>query len=248
MSTDPHLSDCLRVGLGFAMNAAQARHHGTLTTIHLLYALLHDPDAGDVLDSCGADLDALERDLEALLGTPMDPSPSDEIGAPEVGAFTPVFRLAWERSCDRSEINGVDLLGALLAYDPFAAQLARPLQQAGMLLEDARVVLLRHGITAMHVLAARSLPPHAEVELAPGSAAIVVHNDDVTPMVFVADLLRCELGLGHAAAVRAMLAVHQFGYHDVAIRDRAAALRIVESMVSRARAEKLPLRVTVRLK
>jgi ATP-dependent Clp protease ATP-binding subunit ClpA len=61
------LSDELRVALGMAVERARDRHHEFLTLEHLLFGLLHDPSATDILEACGANLEALEREVEGIL-------------------------------------------------------------------------------------------------------------------------------------------------------------------------------------
>jgi ATP-dependent Clp protease ATP-binding subunit ClpA len=61
------LGDDLRVALGMALDNARQRKHEFLTTEHLLHGLLHDPRAAEILDACGADLDALEVQVEEIL-------------------------------------------------------------------------------------------------------------------------------------------------------------------------------------
>lgn len=61
------LSDELRVALGMAVERARERRHEFLTLEHLLYGLLHDPAATDILEACGADLEALEREVDDIL-------------------------------------------------------------------------------------------------------------------------------------------------------------------------------------
>jgi ATP-dependent Clp protease ATP-binding subunit ClpA len=56
-------SDDLRVAMGMALDDAQKRRHEFLTNGHLLYGLLHEPRASEILEACGADLKALEKEL-----------------------------------------------------------------------------------------------------------------------------------------------------------------------------------------
>jgi ATP-dependent Clp protease ATP-binding subunit ClpA len=62
------LGDDLRIALGMAVDYAQAHRHEFLTLEHLLYGLLHDPRAGEILEACGASLERLEADVVAALG------------------------------------------------------------------------------------------------------------------------------------------------------------------------------------
>src|SRR5688572_16422916 len=87
-------SDDLRVAMGMALEDARQRRHEFLTLEHLLYGLLHDPRASEILEACGADLKALEKDvLEYLEG--IDPI---EI----TGDYDPVQTLGFGRVVNRA--------------------------------------------------------------------------------------------------------------------------------------------------
>lgn len=61
------LGDEVRVALGMALERARQSRHEFITLEHLLLGLLHDPEASEILEACGADLKALEaRVVEAL--------------------------------------------------------------------------------------------------------------------------------------------------------------------------------------
>jgi ATP-dependent Clp protease ATP-binding subunit ClpA len=63
------LGDDLRVALGMAVEYARQQRHEFLTLEHLLYGLLHDPRASEVLEACGVNLKALERDVLEVLAS-----------------------------------------------------------------------------------------------------------------------------------------------------------------------------------
>jgi len=54
----------LEATLGLAVAEARRRRHEYLTIEHVLYALLHDESAAEVIRHCGGDLRALKRELE----------------------------------------------------------------------------------------------------------------------------------------------------------------------------------------
>ncbi len=54
----------LEATLGLAVAEARRRRHEYLTIEHVLYALLHDDTAAEVIHHCGGDVPALMRDLE----------------------------------------------------------------------------------------------------------------------------------------------------------------------------------------
>ena len=90
-------SDDLRVAMGMALETARNRRHEFLTLEHLLYGLLHDPRASEILEACGADLKQLEKDvLEYLEG--IDPI---EI----TGDYDPVQTLGFGRVVNRNGLR-----------------------------------------------------------------------------------------------------------------------------------------------
>ena len=87
----------LEAALGLAVAEARRRRHEYLTIEHVLYALLHDDDAADVLRRCGAELGDLERDLEAYL---------DQLDAlPEGSSRDPAQTLGFQRVMQRAAIH-----------------------------------------------------------------------------------------------------------------------------------------------
>jgi len=60
-------TDNLRMAMGMAIEDAKERRHEFLTLEHLLYGLLHEPRASEILEACGADLTRLEQKLKEYL-------------------------------------------------------------------------------------------------------------------------------------------------------------------------------------
>jgi ATP-dependent Clp protease ATP-binding subunit ClpA len=85
----------LQATLNLAANEAIKRRHEFLTLEHLLFAMLHDDTASDVLRNCGGDLEALRRDLEEFFKESMQPLPRGVERYPEQTA-------AFERVLDRA--------------------------------------------------------------------------------------------------------------------------------------------------
>lgn len=61
------LSDNLRHALGLAIEAARDAKHEFLTLEHMLHAMLHNPRASQIIEACGGNLVALEKDLGVVL-------------------------------------------------------------------------------------------------------------------------------------------------------------------------------------
>jgi len=110
-------SDDLRVAMGMAHEDAKRRRHEFLTLEHLLYGLLHDPRASEILQACGADLKALEKDLVEYL---------DGVEGIEVeGDYEPIQTLGFRRVLNRAllhvqsqnkgQVDGGNVLVALYA-------------------------------------------------------------------------------------------------------------------------------------
>jgi ATP-dependent Clp protease ATP-binding subunit ClpA len=111
------LGDDLRIALGMAIEHAKIKRHEFLTTEHLLHGLLHDPRAGEVLEACGADLRALERDVEGLL----DGFESIDVDEDYEPLQTPGFRrvigraITHVQSSGKAQVDGGNVLVALFS-------------------------------------------------------------------------------------------------------------------------------------
>jgi len=137
--------DDLRVAMGMAMSTAQEKRHEFLTLEHLLYGLLHDPRASEVLEACGADLAELERQVLAYL---------DGVDSIEVeGEYEPIQTLGFRRvlqrallhvqSSNKGPVDGGNVLVALYAEpDSHAVWL---LKQQGVDRVDV-VSFISHGV------------------------------------------------------------------------------------------------------
>src|SRR5262249_3537471 len=98
--------------LRHALSMAEELEHDAVTPEHLLLALTDDPEAADVMESCGVDLDTLCEVLAASLETP-PPAPDRR--------FYDVIRRAADLIQDtlELEVSGAHVLLALLG-DPAA--------------------------------------------------------------------------------------------------------------------------------
>jgi len=81
------LSKELEFTLNLAFKEAREKRHEFMTVEHLLLALLDNPAATEVLRACGADMQALKRDLISFLDetTPILPIQDSRETQPTLG-------------------------------------------------------------------------------------------------------------------------------------------------------------------
>jgi len=106
----------LQATLNFAVNEAIKRRHEFLTLEHVLFALLQDRTACDVIRHCGGDIDALKRDLEKFFAESMEQLPKGEGHMPEqTAAFERVLQraLLQAQGSGQSQVDGGNILAAL---------------------------------------------------------------------------------------------------------------------------------------
>lgn len=201
-----------RLGQSFERAAALAeRLPEDVTSAHLLLALTDDPEAAPVMQACNVDLEQLRRAV--LASIPAAGSTPPDGTDPR---FSQGFQADLERasvhvqSTGRSEINGADVLVAMLVGPAGGF-----LQAQGMTRYDA-TTFISHGITKN----AQAAPPSAGEVAAPASSAgsagspmfsVRILNDEFTPMEFVVHVLTKLFGLEHDDAIRVMLQTHHQG-------------------------------------
>jgi ATP-dependent Clp protease ATP-binding subunit ClpA len=183
-----------------------------VTAAHLLLALTDDPDAAPVMLACNVDLQQLRRAI--LASIPATDSPPLPDGT--VPRFSQGFQADLERasvhvqSAGRNEINGADVLVAMLA-----GPAAGFLQTQGMTRYDA-TTFIAHGITKDAQPTARSADEVAAQASSAGPAdspmlSVRLLNDEFTPMEFVVHVLKEVFGLEQDDAIRVMLQTHHQG-------------------------------------
>ena len=104
----------LQATLQNAVAEARRRRHEYVTLEHLLHAMVKDRVASEILLACGAELPALEKDLEEYLDRTLEARLT--AGDPEqTAAFQRVLqRAAWHvQGAGRSELNAGDVLVAI---------------------------------------------------------------------------------------------------------------------------------------
>jgi ATP-dependent Clp protease ATP-binding subunit ClpA len=127
-----------------AVQDATRRRHEYLTLEHLLLALADDPDANDVLESVGIDLEALRKGLEEFLGAHVQPAGEDVVPT-ETASFRRVLEhaLIHVQSAGREELDGAHLLASIFqAKDSHAVWL---LEEQGVTRLDV-LSYISHGI------------------------------------------------------------------------------------------------------
>ena len=101
------ISDELRIALNQARSDAHKRRHEYLTLEHLLLALLHTPKTADIIESCGGDLLALEKELDLFLDQDVEKFPEDVDRVPDhTNAVTKVI----QRAANATLSAGKDIL------------------------------------------------------------------------------------------------------------------------------------------
>ncbi len=108
----------LQVTLQLAMSEAANRRHEYVCMEHLLYAMLHDATASNILRHCGADLARLRKRLAKYLDDKVERVPGNEKVSPRyaLGVQRVLQRAAAHvQSAGRQEINGGHVLVAMFA-------------------------------------------------------------------------------------------------------------------------------------
>jgi ATP-dependent Clp protease ATP-binding subunit ClpA len=107
----------LQATLTLALMEAKRRRHEYLTLEHVLYALLHDHDTGEVIRHCGGDLGEIKRDLEAFWTSHVRPLPEgSDVDPQQTLSFQRVVQRAamHVQAAGKREIEGRNILVAML--------------------------------------------------------------------------------------------------------------------------------------
>ena len=137
----------LQATLNLAANEAIKRHHEFLTLEHLMYAMLHDQTACDILINCGGDLSRLRQELEDFFKQNMAPLPEDLNRYPEQ---TAAFERVVERAVYQAQASAQEKVDA---GNVLASLLEEQHSQARYLLEKQEITKLdvlnyiSHGIS-----------------------------------------------------------------------------------------------------
>jgi ATP-dependent Clp protease ATP-binding subunit ClpA len=214
-----------------------------ITSAHLLLALTDDPDAAPVMQACNVDLEQLRRAILASVVA------ADSLPPPDgtVPRFSHGFQADLQRasvhveSAGRNEINGADVLVAMLA-----GPAAGFLQAQGMTRYDA-TTFISHGITKNEQAAPCGAGKVAAQASSAASAdspmsSVRLLNDEFTPMEFVVHVLKEVFGLEQDDAIRVMLQTHHQGMGACGAYPAEEAEAKAAEVMNLARQHQHPLR------
>ncbi len=259
-STDTIAQD-LEVSLHMAFVTAGRQRHASVSLAQLLLALLDNPRCADVLRACEVDIDALRTDVATIVrdttpvvpGTdPVAPVPTPEFervlqrAIVRIMAIRPsldprfdstIARASLREPVKQPAVDGGDLLVAFL--DEPDGAVADALRRHGVSRFDVTGVIA-HGITGADPVAAPQLETGGL-----SLTAVVLENDDFTPMEFVVEALREHLGLDLEAAMRVMLQVHREGRAIAGRFPQDVSIAKVEGLREAAKRAGHPLRCVV---
>jgi len=137
----------LQITLQLAMTEALNRRHEYVCLEHLLYAMLHDVTTSNILQHCGADLEALRKKLQQFLDREIPPLPKGGSSQPHYanGVQRALQRAALHaQSAGRSEINGSQVLVAMFHESESHAVFL--LQEQGVTRFDV-INFISHGVS-----------------------------------------------------------------------------------------------------
>ncbi|MCG5500509.1 ATP-dependent Clp protease ATP-binding subunit ClpA [Ectothiorhodospira lacustris] len=106
----------LEFSLNMAFKAAREKRHEFMTVEHLLLALTDNPTAATVLRACGANIDALRKELEEFVdaNTPRLPMKDPRDTQPTLGFQRVLQRAVFHvQSSGRKEVTGANVLVAI---------------------------------------------------------------------------------------------------------------------------------------
>lgn len=109
----------LEFTLNLAFKEAKEKRHEFMTVEHLLLSLLDNPAAGNVLQACDANIEALRRDLIEFIDETTPRIPEDEIDRetqPTLGFQRVLQRAVFHvQSAGKTEVSGANVLAAIFS-------------------------------------------------------------------------------------------------------------------------------------
>src|SRR5471030_1340609 len=142
----PSLSRSLEQALHHAIKLASDRHHEYATLEHLLFALIDDGDASQVMKACNVDMDALKKSVQKYIDEDLSALVLDdsEEAKPTTGFQRVVQRAVLHvQNSGRDEVTGANVLVAL--FTERESHAVYFLQEQNMNRLDA-VSYISHGI------------------------------------------------------------------------------------------------------
>ncbi len=112
------LSKELEGSLNTAFKKARERNHEFMTVEHLLLALCDNPSSVDVLRACGANIEALRKDISEFLDetTPLLPPNDERETQPTLGFQRVLQRAVFHvQSSGKNEVSGANVLVAIFS-------------------------------------------------------------------------------------------------------------------------------------
>jgi ATP-dependent Clp protease ATP-binding subunit ClpA len=112
------LSKELEFTLNQAFKSAREKQHEFMTIEHLLLALLDNPAAAEVLRACGADIEALRKDIDGFLEetTPLIMDDDSRETQPTLGFQRVLQRAVFHvQSSEKTEVTGANVLVAIFS-------------------------------------------------------------------------------------------------------------------------------------
>lgn len=109
----------LEFTLNLAFKEAKEKRHEFMTVEHLLLSLLDNPAAGNVLQACDANIEALRRDLVEFIDETTPRIPEDELDRetqPTLGFQRVLQRAVFHvQSAGKTEVTGANVLAAIFS-------------------------------------------------------------------------------------------------------------------------------------
>lgn len=119
------ISKELSATLGFAVREAKRRRHEYVSVEHVLFAILHDSDGAEIVESCGGDTDGLKNTLDKFFNEKIEVLPEGkEYVLQQTVGFQRVIQRAVNhvRSAEKQEVRISDILASIfLEKDSHAA-------------------------------------------------------------------------------------------------------------------------------
>jgi ATP-dependent Clp protease ATP-binding subunit ClpA len=110
------ISKELSATLGLAVREAKKRRHEYVSIEHILFAILKDPTANDIIENCGGSVENLQTSLENFFEEKMEriPEGNDYVLQQTIG-FQRVIQRAVNhaRSADKQEVSVSDILASI---------------------------------------------------------------------------------------------------------------------------------------